>query len=147
YIYPTYKLNNMTYRMIAAVVAVFAGVFALSSFAPESTPQPQEWKATNLKVLPKDITQEEMKQVMDNFKVALGVKCGFCHAQSEADPKKLDFASDANPHKETARWMMKMTQRINRKHFKRRDEKTGELTQITCITCHNGEEHPATVAR
>ena len=133
--------------MITAVAAVLAGVFALSSFAPESTPQTQEWKATNLKVLPKDITQEEIKQVMDDFKVALGVKCGFCHAQSEADPKKLDFASDANHHKETARWMMKMTQRINKKHFKRRDEKTGELTQITCMTCHNGEEHPATVTR
>ncbi len=133
--------------MIAAVVAVLAGVFALSSFAPESTPQPQEWKATNLKVLPKNITQEEIKQVMDDFKVALGVKCGFCHAQSATDPEKLDFASDANHHKETARWMMKMTQRINKKHFKHRDEKTGELTQITCITCHNGKEHPATVTR
>ncbi|MEC3879989.1 c-type cytochrome [Parapedobacter sp. 10938] len=137
----------MTYRMIAAVVAVFAGIFALSSFAPETQPQPQEWKATNLKVLPKNITQEEIKQVMDEFKVALGVKCGFCHAQSATDPKKLDFASDDNHHKETARWMMKMTQRINKKHFKRRDEKTGELTQITCITCHNGKEHPATVTR
>lgn len=133
--------------MITALVAVFAGVCALSSFAPETTPQPQEWKATNLKVLPKDITQEEIKQVMDDFKVALGVKCGFCHAQSEADPKKLDFASDANHHKETARWMMKMTQRINKKHFKHRDEKTGELAQITCITCHNGKEHPVTVTR
>ncbi len=133
--------------MTAAVVAIFAGVFALSSFAPESISQPQEWKATNLKVLPKDITQEEMKQVMDDFKVALGVKCDFCHAHNVNDPKKLDFASDANPHKETARWMMKMTQRINKKHFKHRDEKTGELTQITCMTCHNGKEHPATATR
>ncbi|MGV3761522.1 c-type cytochrome [Parapedobacter sp.] len=137
----------MRYRMIAAVAAVLTGVFALSSFTPGSSPQPQEWKGTNLKVLPKDITQEEIKQVMDDFKVALGVKCGFCHAQSETDPKKLDFASDANPRKGAARWMMKMTQRINKKHFKRPDEKTGELTQITCITCHNGKEHPATVTR
>jgi len=133
--------------MIAAAIAVFAGVFALSSFAPETAPQTEDWKATNLKVLPKDITQEEIKQVMDDFKVALGVKCGFCHAQDANDPSKLDFASDANHHKETARWMMKMTQRINKQHFKRHDDKTGELTQITCMTCHNGSEHPVTVSR
>ena len=137
----------MTYRMIVTVIAVFAGIFALSSFAPESTPQPQTWKATNLKVLPKDISQEEIKKVMDDFKIALGVKCGFCHAQNANDPKKLDFASDDNPHKEAARWMMKMTRRINKKHFKRRDEKTGEMTQISCMTCHNGNEHPVTVTR
>ena len=133
--------------MIAAVVAVLAGVLALSSFAPESAPQSQEWKATNLKVLPKNISQDEIKQVMDDFKVALGVKCNFCHAQNANDPKKLDFASDANRHKETARWMMKMTRRINKKHFKHRDEKTGEMTQISCMTCHNGKEHPVTVTR
>ena len=137
----------MTYRMMATVIAVFAGIFALSSFAPEGAQQPQPWKATNLKVLPKDISQDEIKKVMDGFKVALGVKCGFCHAPSADDPKKLDFASDDNSHKETARWMMKMTQRINKKHFKHRDEKTGEMTQISCMTCHNGKEHPATVSR
>lgn len=133
--------------MITVLAAVLAGVLALSSFAPERTQQSQEWKGTNLKVLPKDISQEEIKQVMDDFKVALGVKCGFCHAQDANDPSKLDFASDANHHKETARWMMRMTQRINKKHFKHRDEETGELTQITCITCHNGKEHPAKVTR
>lgn len=132
--------------MMVAVVAVLAGIFALSSFAPESTPQAREWKASNLKVLPKDISQEEVKQVMDDFKVALGVKCGFCHAQDANDPKKMDFASDANPHKETARWMMRMTQRINKKHFKHQDEKTGERMQISCMTCHNGKEHPVTVS-
>lgn len=137
----------ITYRMIATVIVVFAGIFALSSFAPEPTQQADEWKATNLKVLPKNISQDEIKKVMDDFKVALGVKCGFCHAQSANDPTKLDFASDENHHKETARWMMKMTQRINKKHFKHRDEKTGEMTQISCMTCHNGKEHPATVSR
>lgn len=137
----------MTYRLTAAVIAVFSGIFLLTSFAPERASQSPPWRGTNLKVLPKDITQEQVKQVMDDFKVALGVKCGFCHAHDANNPKKLDFASDDNPHKETARWMMKMTQRINKKHFKHRDEKTGDLTQITCMTCHNGKEHPVTVSR
>lgn len=139
----------MSYRMMAAVIAVFAGVFALTAFTPGSTPQPQEqeWKGTNLKVLPKDITKAEIEEVMEGFKVALGVNCSFCHAENANDPSKLDFVSDANPRKETARWMMKMTQQINKKHFKHRDERTGALTQITCETCHNGSEHPATVTR
>lgn len=139
----------MSYRMIAAAMVLFAGIFALSAFTPGNTPQPQEqeWKGTNLKVLPKDITKAEIEEVMDGFKVALGVNCGFCHAQNASDPSKLDFVSDDNPRKETARWMMKMTQQINKKHFKHRDERTGELTQITCATCHNGSEHPTTVTR
>lgn len=139
----------MTYRMIVAVVAVFVGIFALSSFTPENTPRPQEqeWKGTNLKVLPKDITKPEIEEVMKGFKAALGVECGFCHAKNADDPSKLDFASDANHHKEKARYMMRMTQRINKKYFKHRSEKTGELKQITCETCHNGSEHPATVSR
>src|SRR5690606_23342836 len=133
----------MSYRTIAAVMAVFAGIFALSAFTPESKPQPDEWKGKNLKVLPKDITREEIKQIMDGFKLALGVECGFCHAKNATDSTKLDFVSEANHHKEKARQMMRMTQRINKKYFNQRDEKTGELQQITCETCHNGSKHPA----
>ena len=135
--------------MIAAVITVLVGVFALSAFTPDRTSQPQEeeWKGKNLKVLPKDITKGEIEEVMKGFKAALGVECGFCHAKNADDPSKLDFVSDANHHKEAARWMMKMTQRINKKHFKQRDEETGELTQISCMTCHNGSKHPATVTR
>ncbi|RZK29591.1 MAG: c-type cytochrome, partial [Hymenobacter sp.] len=60
---------------------------------------------------------DEMQLIMKGFKTALGVKCGFCHAQSKADPSKMDFASDENKHKDVARDMLRMTTRINKKFF------------------------------
>lgn len=110
-----------------------------------SLPQQPE-KAKNLKVLPRDISHEELENVMRGFKDALGVKCSFCHAPRKDDPKKLDFASDENEHKEIARDMMRMTARINKKFFKNR-----QVAAVTCYTCHRGNEEPvsqpATAAR
>ncbi|WP_270087751.1 c-type cytochrome [Sphingobacterium sp. SYP-B4668] len=134
------------FKKTIIVVAVFITAITLLAFIPTQHPT-QEKKATNLKVLPKNISNEELDKVMDEFKVALGVKCNFCHAKSVTDPKRMDFASDENPHKEVARSMMKMTMQINKKHFKHRDEKTGQIAQISCMTCHNGKEHPYLVSK
>ncbi len=115
---------------------------ALSAFMPQQvSPQEEEYRAKNLKVLPKDISKEELDEVMDGFKAALGVKCGHCHAPSTLDPKKLDFASDDKIEKEIARKMMKMTAKINKKYFHREDEQ-GMIANISCMTCHNGNETP-----
>ena len=107
---------------------VFGGVAAIT--APKNS-------AKNLKVLPKDISDEKLDSIMNSYNIALGVKCNFCHAQSTTDPSKLDFASDENKHKNIARGMMKMTKRINKKFFK--DDPKGA---VTCYTCHNGSEEP-----
>lgn len=96
----------------------------------------------NLKVFPKNVSEEHLKAAMESFNEALGVKCSFCHAPG-AD-NKLDFASDANPHKETARAMMKMTMGINKKYFK--TKKPAEFA-VNCATCHNGNEKPVELER
>ncbi len=98
----------------------------------------------NLKVLPKNISHEELDHVMDEWKVALGVKCGFCHAASPDNPKKLDFASDAKPEKEMARQMYTMTNKINKKYFhtKKGDNGMMAMAAVNCNTCHHGEAHP-----
>lgn len=92
---------------------------------------------TNLKVLPKDISDDELKAVMRDFNAALGVKCSHCHAPG-ADGK-IDFASDANAKKNVARDMMKMTRSINKKHF---DTKNPADFKVNCMTCHNGKADP-----
>lgn len=92
---------------------------------------------SNLKVLPKDISDDDLKDVMRNFNASLGVKCGFCHAPG-ADGK-MDFASDANGKKNLAREMMKMTKNINKKHF---GTKNPAEFKVNCMTCHNGNTHP-----
>ncbi len=138
----------MKYRTSLILLFVVAIGFMLSAFMPQQ-PEPQqphpEFKAQNLKVLPKNITKDEIDEVMDGFKVALGVKCGFCHASRADDPKKLDFASDEKPEKLMARKMMKMTAKINKKYF-HEPGMDGAMLAISCNTCHNGKEKPQTLA-
>jgi hypothetical protein len=109
---------------------------------------PQDQPKRNLKVLPKNISAEELDSIMDGFKAALNVKCDFCHAQRKDDPKKLDFGSDDKPEKEIARGMLRMTSKINKKFFKFKGGKEADgsaiLPPVTCMTCHNGQPHPAT---
>src|SRR4051794_6586365 len=66
---------------------------------------------TNLQVLPKDISKEDLTQVMRNFSFATGLNCENCHVQG-AD-KKMNFAADDKEQKKTARVMWKMVMSIN----------------------------------
>jgi hypothetical protein len=100
----------------------------------------------NLKVLPKGTTKQQMDSVMKHFTVALGVKCNFCHVYSQ-EQKSMDFASDANNHKDVARYMMKMTNKINEKYFEvKKAERIDADLEVSCYTCHNGKAHPAKFA-
>jgi hypothetical protein len=116
---------------------VISSVILVVAFSSLSFKEEPRYK--NLKVLSKKITNEEMEIVMKEFKTALGVKCGFCHAPSKTDPKKMDFASDDNKHKDIARDMMRMTLRINKKYF---DGTRDSVATISCFTCHNGNKEP-----
>ena len=71
----------------------------------------------NLKVLPKNISHDELGKVMHGFNDALGVKCNFCHAQPKEGEQHPDFASDEKAEKLIARKMIKMTNKINKKFF------------------------------
>lgn len=117
-------------------------VIAMSAFTAIDS-QKEEAKPKNLKVLPKNISHEELETVMRGFNMALGVKCNFCHAPKANGEKGLDFASDENKYKDVAREMIKMTKGINKKYFKHSYE--GKTTQITCTTCHNGAKEPKTM--
>jgi cytochrome c2 len=130
----------MQYKKTITLASLLILVVCLSAFMPGQQTQ-QDRKATNLKVLPKNISEEELDKVMDGFKVALGVKCNYCHAPNKDNPKKLDFASDAKPEKEIARNMMRMTAKINKKYFHLKEEGKGMLA-VSCITCHNGQQEP-----
>ena len=98
---------------------------------------------TNLKVLPKDISPKNLKQIMvDEFQDGLGVGCSYCHAQ-EKGSNHLDYASDEKPEKEIARAMMIMTMDINKKYFEVVNPVIGDSAMvITCKRCHQGTAHP-----
>ncbi len=124
-------------------IAVVVGIFALTFVGMAATRPPEEGPK-NLKVLPKDISHEELGKIMDSWKTALGVKCSFCHAPSaDSSSHHLDFASDAKPEKNMARYMYKMTGKINKKFFKMNKDDNGKIAStITCVTCHRGNPHP-----
>jgi Photosynthetic reaction centre cytochrome C subunit len=127
-------------RKVLAVIMV--SLFIWIGIAATKPPEDQKFK--NLKVLPKDISMKDLDKVMDGFKAALGVKCGFCHAPlADSTDHHLDFASDAKPEKHIARKMMKMTHKINTKYFSyNKNEEGGSLPIVECMTCHHGHEHP-----
>ncbi|WP_156306647.1 c-type cytochrome [Sphingobacterium endophyticum] len=129
-------------RKISTLLSLFAIVLGLSAFHIGGQ---EEKKPQNLKVLPKNITHEELDSTMKSFNMALGVKCNHCHAPKANGEKGLDFASDSNPKKDVARHMIKMTNQINKKHFKHAYD--GIVYNISCNTCHNGKTDAYTVQK
>ena len=127
-------------KKIFSVTACFIALILMSFAVTKDEPTYK-----NLKVLPKNTNKKQMDSVMHHFTASLGVKCNFCH-QYNNEQKAMDFASDANEHKGVARDMMKMTAKLNKKYFDVNNSKslTAKL-EITCFSCHNGKEHPATM--
>ncbi|GAA4744192.1 c-type cytochrome [Flavisolibacter ginsenosidimutans] len=123
------------------------GIIALAVLSYAFTTNPDEPKYKNLKILPKDITHEQMDSVMHHFTASLNVKCNFCHMRNE-ETKEWDWASDENKHKLVAREMMKMTNKINDKYFPigKKAEKLSTQLMISCYTCHHGTTEPAAKA-
>jgi Photosynthetic reaction centre cytochrome C subunit len=80
---------------------------------------------TNLKVLK---ANSQLVRTMRSFNFALRSNCAFCHRSG-------DFASDANPMKAMARKMIEVTEMLK--------TNLGE-SNVTCYTCHRGEEIPRT---
>lgn len=125
------------------VASVF--IFCMILLGIAATDPPKDHPRHNLKILPKNISHDDLVKVMDNFKDALGVRCNFCHAPENGDSTshKLDFASDAKPEKNIAREMMKMTNKINKKYFSFNKDPEGKMIPtIACMTCHRGSPHP-----
>ncbi len=98
-------------------------------------------KFTNLQVLPKLISKEKLLGTMRSFSDALGVDCGFCHANQEGTDK-LDFPSDKKDEKEEARVMLKMVMGINQDYLSQLSKYTGDIMSVKCVTCHRGNKKP-----
>jgi len=97
----------------------------------------------NLKVLPVNISHDELIAMMRGFTRALGTRCDHCHAAGAPGPdgrEQLDFPSDAKPEKNTARTMIKMVRTINGDYISKVSEKLDN--PVTCGTCHRGHTEP-----
>ena len=129
------KPKTLIFSLLITAVAAM-GASADIQEAPAKSKQ-------NLKVLPKNLSHDEVHEIMKGWSKALGVKCNFCHAASATDPKKMDWTSDAKPEKEMARQMYTMTEKINKKYFHAKKGENGMIAMaVNCNTCHHGEAHP-----
>ena len=97
---------------------------------------------TNLQVLPKDWSREQVLVVMRQFNGALGVTCTHCHVFTKAGDPMNDFATDVKPQKNMARAMMRMTAGLQ-PTVQQAVNKTAETaTRVSCAMCHRGAVTP-----
>ena len=136
-------------RLIAATMTVALLTAAVQPAISQNAPQQQRHglpipdKFTNLQVLPKDISKDDLVHTMRLFSRSLGVRCDFCH---EFQDEKPNFASDKKDEKNAARNMMRMVGDINKNYMPKLQPLPGEekkQTGVNCWTCHRGEKQPA----
>ncbi len=122
------------------VIALVLFVAACLPLRQKPQPKPSEFK--NLRVLPRNVSHDDLIGTMRGWSHSLGVECDHCHVEvKQADGRKrLDFVSDANPQKNTTRAMTLMTQRVNTDTIAGL-AKNG--ASVTCYTCHRGQVTPA----
>jgi mono/diheme cytochrome c family protein len=141
-------MTTRSLRFLTAVsFAIATATFAQTpGGAPAGGPPPggQQRRSmpppSNLKVLPKDMTSQQVVAIMHQWEEELGVGCSTCHAKDPATGRN-NFASDANPMKDRARVMMKMTASINAEYLTQlTDPKPTQA--VTCGTCHQGNLKP-----
>lgn len=118
--------NYKSFSVIPLVVIIFC-------FSSINAQNNRDKKPTNLKVLPSDISSQDLRNVMQSFSSALGVHCEYCHYEEEND-----FASDGMETKRIARVMMKMKTNINDTFLKEARLIKNDVADLNCVSCHHG---------
>ena len=122
-------------RLSSSVVLCLSSARAPAQFPPT--------RATNLRILPKDIAIDSLINVMGGFTRALGVRCNYCHVQREGQTfEQIDFSLDDNPRKNKARAMLRMVAAINNDHLSALADRRQPEIVVACITCHRGVAEP-----
>jgi hypothetical protein len=129
------RLTGFKTVLFAAVMAM--GISA-AVLAQGGQGQGQAAPLQNLQVLPKDMTRQQVTQLMRSFTAALGVECSHCHVGTMQERFK-----DDNPKKGVARKMIQMTAAINNDMLKGvGDAPAAGTAKVTCFTCHRGAIKP-----
>lgn len=113
----------------------------LMAVAASVAAQQPSGQAKNLKVLPKDMSHDDIVKVMGGFTRALGVRCAYCHVAEPGKPIR-DFSLDDKPTKLKARVMMQMTQDLNDKYLANLTNRADPPIRVQCATCHHGVAQP-----
>ncbi|HKG15385.1 MAG TPA: c-type cytochrome, partial [Pyrinomonadaceae bacterium] len=100
--------------------------------------KPVEQTRKNIQVL-KGLPESQLFPEMNFIAASLGVQCGFCHVSQGKDAQGRTnwvWESDEKQEKKTARDMMRMVLAVGGGNFGL------SRGQVTCYTCHRGQEHP-----
>ncbi len=127
---------------IRITLAVLAGL-ALSAAWVASADEAVEPSGppANLQVLPAQLSRAGLRSLMKQYERALGVSCSYCHVE-DRDSGVIDYASDENPRKHTARLMISMLNEINDKHLAQLGGDRRYAQSVTCGSCHQGRATP-----
>lgn len=136
---------------LSSAAVVFSAVFFSIAVAQQppapaagAHPHPPAPAPTNLQVLPKTLTGEQVHEIMHKWEAELGTECSTCHA---TDPNRklpngrpaLNFADDSKEEKKTARLMVNMVEEINTQYVGKIDSSG---LPVSCGTCHRGHLDP-----
>jgi tetratricopeptide (TPR) repeat protein len=138
----------METRALVRLIAI-AGVASVALAAPARAQFPEHFE--NLQVLPRDIPRDSLLAIMRGFTNALGVRCTFCHVERAAPPgappgpPPMEFRNDSLPHKQMARFMLRMVDTLNNVVLPRLPNRDTPPTNVTCMTCHRGMAKPGTI--
>ena len=130
-------------RHLILVILVLLLEACVAARAPQPSTQSAQPAFKNLRVLPRNVSKDELIATMRYWSKSLNVGCDQCHQRiPPAEPggrARLDFVSDARPEKNAARAMLTMTQRMNAEYVTKVAQ---QRTSVTCYTCHRGKQVP-----
>lgn len=128
-------------RRMVRVAAVFAVTGALAIADPVVG---QDQGLENLQFFPEDLARDSLIQVMRGFSFALGVRCQYCHIGGDGVSfEGVDFASDEDPDKRKARFMLRIVETLNHSMLPLLADRDTPSSEIGCKTCHRGSPKPA----
>jgi hypothetical protein len=121
--------------MLAGLALSAAWMAGADEAAPPAAPP------ATLQVLPAHTSRAGVRSLMKQYERALGVSCNYCHVE-DRDSGVIDYASDENPRKHTARLMIAMLQDINERHLVQLGGDRRYAQPVTCGSCHQGRATP-----
>lgn len=100
--------------------------------------EPSEVVFKNIQIL-KGVPAGQLVDIMRlGFSRSLGVRCNFCHIMGQ-------WEKDDKSDKQVTREMLRMTNTINTQLLPNIKGLMSDKPQVTCATCHRGQEKPATI--
>jgi hypothetical protein len=130
----------MSRGILVLFAALFIAACAAISQQKAQAPTADNLQFHNLRVLPPNITHDELIATMRGIARSLGTRCNHCHVANPPDAKEeFDYASDAKPEKKVARTMLRMVRNINGEYI---SKVNAHGQTVTCFTCHRGHTVP-----